>query len=76
MVMEGRCLLSRYLQHHSYLILHQRCHTPWLPLDDGICLEEIFKDIGTRLAAVLEAGLMVRYVYIQVSTCVARQYFH
>ena len=40
----------------------------WPPPDTGIIFVELFGGIGTRLAAVLEAGLTVkRYVYVDKS---------
>ena len=52
----------------------------WRPPDKGITLVELFGGIGTRLAALLEAGLTVRrYVYVDnslVSTRVVRHHFH
>ena len=52
----------------------------WRPPDEGIILVELYGGIGTRLAAVLEVGLMVRqYIYVddsQVSTRVAHHQIH
>ena len=52
----------------------------WRPPNTGITLVEMFRGIGTWLAAVLEVGLTVtQYVYVensQVSTRVARHHLH
>jgi hypothetical protein len=50
---------------HSSPLNNSTIH--WKPPDDGIVLLELFRGIGTGLAAVLQVGIKVkRYVYVDI----------